>query len=423
MPRTLALICTLLAVGVPAALGEADYIDSSALHQAGLVKFWQLRLPLDAGQEIADAYLVDDQIYLATHDGYVYAVHAQTGANRWKKQITTARYRVRRPCHAGNLTIFVMPPAIAHYDRYTGQPVRRFETRFPTGSAAISDGIRYYVGGIDQRVYAFYLDQDFENWKASAGGQILSRPALLGKHLYFAGDDGSVYACIAANKQFYWRARTAGSITADLAVDDNGVCVATRDNSLYSLAPQDGSRRWRTRFSGPLYEPPVVTPEVVFQYCPEDGVVAINSGTVGVEKRVRWTLADGRQLLTADERLVYVLSRDESILIARLDDGKILHTIPAPGFTMPMPTPSLPALYVASKDGRVFCARKRGVPLVTAEDVREALREPKEPEEQPAETAAETTREPAPEENHLKSKRPGPPIGGKSKVSKEYTGE
>ena len=72
-----------------------------------------------------------------------------------------------------------------------------------------------------------------------------------------------------------------GPITADLAVDDNGVYVASRDHSLYLLDPAFGGLRWRARFSGPLYEPPVVTADTAFQFCAEDGLAAINTGTVG----------------------------------------------------------------------------------------------------------------------------------------------
>lgn len=423
MPQKVALICALLSLSMSAALGEGDYVDSSALHEAGLVKYWQLSLPLQPGQEIADSYLVDDQVYTATRDGYVYAIDAKTGTIRWVKQVTTAGYRVKQPCHDGNIIIFVLPSVFVQYDRYSGRPIRSIETRFPTGSSAISDGFRFYIGGIDQKVYAFYPDQDFEIWKSRANGQIVSRPALLGKHLYFAGDDGSVYACVAKDKQFYWRARRVGSITADLVVDDNGVYVASRDHSLYLLDPAFGGLRWRTRFSGPLYEPPIITPEVVFQYCPDEGLAAINTGTVGVEQRVRWTLPRGRKLLTVDGKRAYVLSRDESILIAGLDDGKILHDVPAPGFTMPMPSPGVAALYMASRDGRVFCARKRGVPIVLAEDIRRALQGPKSTEDESATAAEEQAPGLATEEDHLKSKRPGPPIGGKSKVSKEYTSD
>ena len=228
---------------------------------------------------------------------------------------------------------------------------------------------------------------------------------------------------MAANKRAYWKARVLGSVTANLVVDDNGVYVATRDNALYLLDPSLGGRRWRLLFSGPLYEPPVITPEAVFQYCPDDGVVAINPGTVGVEQRVRWILPRGRQLLTVDERAAYLLSRDESIVVAKLVDGTILHEIPTPGFTMPMSSPDDLALYVASRDGRVFCARKRGVPPVRAAEVQAALRGPGEPADQEAQAAEEGGVRPVAQEDQRKSQRPGPPIGGKSKVSKEYSGD
>ena len=423
MPPKLALIGSLLALAVAPALGAGDFIDSSALHAAGLVKYWQLPLPLRPGQELGFSYLVDDQVYAATRDGYVYAIDARTGAIRWVKQVTTAGYPIRRPCHAGGQTVFVTPPAFTQYDRHSGRPIWNVETRFPTGSAAASDGLRIYIGGIDRRLYAFFPDQDFETWKARAGGPIVSRPVLLGKYLYFAGHDGTVYACVAANKQFYWRARRVGLITADLAANETGVYVASRDHSLYAISPQDGGLLWRTRFSGPLYEPPSLTPEVVYQYCLEDGLAAINAGTVGVEERVRWTLPLGRKLLTADEQAAYVLSRDENILVAKLDDGELLHSIPVPGFTMGMPSPGVAALYLASEDGRIFCARKRGVPVVLAEEVRRASLGPQVAGDQDQDAGEAAGSEAVVGEDLLESKRPGPPIGGKSKVSKEYTGD
>lgn len=423
MPHRHAFICTLLALTVPAALAKADYIDSAALREAGLVKFWQLHLPLQAGQEVADCYLVDDQLYLATQDGYVHALHAHTGAIRWIKQVTTAGYRIRRPCHAGDRAVFVTPSAMMQYDRYTGDPIRRVELRFPAGSAAISDGTRIYVGGIDQRIYAFLLDRDFESWKTHAGGQIVSQPVLRNEHLYFASENGTVWACVARNKAFYWRTRTVGSITADLTLDNENLYVACLDNSLFSFSPDDGSRRWRARFPGPLSEPPALAGDVAVQYCAGDGLTAVNTGTVDVEERVRWILPRGRGLLAAEERLAYVFSRDEEILVARLDDGEILHTIPAPGFTVFVHSPGDLALYVASKDGRVFCARKQGVPPVQAAEVRRALQQPTGPEDQTVEGAGTPTAGQTTEGDQRQSKRPGPPIGGKSKVSKQYTGD
>ncbi len=420
MFRKLATGCTFAVLAVLPALAEADFIAPAALHKAGLTKYWQLRLPLAEGQRLRDAYLVDDQIYAATADGDVFAVHAPTGVLRWRKRVTTAGYRIVRPCHAGNRVIFVLPPAILQYDRYTGDPILRIEPRFPVGSPAISDGILYYVGGIDRKMHAFLLDQDFELWKARAGGQIISQPQRMGKYLYYASDNGNVYACEARNKAFYWRARTQGTITADLVVDKNGVYVAGRDDALYLFDPDVGGLRWMARFSSPLTEPPVVTDKVVFQYSPTDGVVALNTGVVDVNERVRWKVPDARQMLTTieDERAV-LLSRDERLLAVGLDDGQLVATVPAPGFTLPLPSPKGSAVFVASADGRLFCARPLGTPPLTVARMRAALQPPRKAGQQAA-VAKKSAAEPNEGEDILRSKRPGPPIGGKSKVSKKY---
>lgn len=423
MPNKLLATCATLLLLASQALGEADYVDATALRDADLAKYWQLRVPLAPNQQIASAYLVNDQVYLATGDGVVFAIHAPSGALRWRKEITTADYDIRKPCHAGSRVAFVMPPTIAQYDRYTGRPISRIETGFPTGSPAISDGARLFVGGIDYKMYAFPLDLDFEQWKARASGPIVSQPQILGKYLYYASDNGNIYACVAGNKKFYWRTYVHGSVTADLAVDENGVYVAGRDQVLRLLDQAKGGRRWRARFSGPLYEPPVLTKETAFQYCAQDGVAAVNTGTVGVEQRVRWTIPTARKLLTIDGELAYLFSVEESILVADLDDGDIKFTIPTPGFTLPLPSPGLPALYFASTDGRVFCAKKLGAPPLLAADVRKAVERPAADTTPESDAGAEAAEDAAADDDPLATKRSGPPLGGKSKVSKEYTGE
>ncbi len=115
-----------------------------------------------------------------------------------------------------------------------------------------------------------------------------------------------------------------------------------------------------------------------------------------------------------------MLSRDESILVAKLDDGRVMHEIPAPGFTMPMPAPAGTTLWMAGADGRVFCARPRGVPFVRRDDLRRALM-PMGRQAEAAEAAAEPgkpTEEQA--EDYLRGRQIGRPVGGKSKVSKQF---
>ena len=258
----------------PASAADEDYLSSSALAPAGLVKFWQLKLPLEADQRLADAYLVDDQLYLATQDGYVFAVHAHTGAGRWMRRVTAGGFRIKRPAHAGNRVIFNTSTQLLVLDRYSGLARAETELGFPAGSAAVTDGVNIFLGGLNQRFYCFDVDSLFEIWKASTNGPINSAPAVKDGRLYVASDDSGVYACVAANKQFFWQTATTGPNTADLVADAAGVYVASRDLSLYFFDLRFGRIRWRARFSGPLYEPPVLTAGVAYQYCPDDGVVA-----------------------------------------------------------------------------------------------------------------------------------------------------
>ena len=123
------LICALIVVAsaASAALGQADYIAKEALYSAGLAKFWQFQLPLDDEQRIADVYLVDDQLYCATDDGYVLAVHAHTGALRSIKKITDASHRIQRPAHSGGRTIYLSDIVLTQVNRLTGEGIMRRE--------------------------------------------------------------------------------------------------------------------------------------------------------------------------------------------------------------------------------------------------------------------------------------------------------
>jgi outer membrane protein assembly factor BamB len=421
--RTLARLSACLAylaLAVQAASAQ-DYVESEALKSMDLMKYWQVALPLAANQTVTDAYLVDDQIYLATNDGFVYAVHADTGAIRWTREITRNGYRVWRPCHAGDRVAFVTPSGIRQYDRQYGDPIREQRLRFPAGSPAVSDGKRLFLGGVDRRIYAFDVDWDFEIWKLRTGNQIIARPVLFGDGmLAVACDDGGVYACKAANKAMGWVTFTAGANSADLVADKAGVYVASRDNSLYLLDPGTGGKRWRVRMSGPLFEPPVVYGESVFQYCPSDGLVAINATGLTEDERIKWKLANGRSALALDGKKLFALTASQEIARVDAATGDVEHTAAAAGLTLFMPSPSDTAVFLASTDGRVFCARKRGAPPVRAGELRAAMR--LKGEQAASQPAASTIRRAEPLVD-LTPRPVGPPIGGKSKVSKAHAGE
>lgn len=416
------------AAALAAATWGQDYLPSAELYAAGLVKFWQVRLPLEPGQQLVDLYLVDDQLFATTGDGFAYALDAVTGAPRWVKQVTRGGYRLWRPTRAQDRAVFVTPAMVTEFDWYLGTPIRAFPLRYPASSPAASDGSLLFIGGVNQRLYAFAIGTDYERWKVVTSGQVISRPLLHGGILYFASDSGHVFACKPASKRKVWVRRPGGAVTADLAADENGVYVASRDNSLYLLEAGAGGTRWRARLSGPLLEPPALTPSVVYQYCADDGLVAINTAGLGEVDRIRWKLPEGRRLLTVNDTLAYVLTRDEQIAAVRILDGAVVHRIAATGFGLSVSVPGEKVLFLAAPDGRLFCARDAKAPLVTREQVLAALRAgtgPRQPagaQAASAPAAEETPPQPPAAQDALSSSDTGPPLGGKSKVSRSYSG-
>lgn len=419
--RLTCMILGLAILTVFAGRADEDYLPAEEL-DGSLKRYWQLQLPCDPGWILRDLYLVDDQLYAAGEDGYVYAIDAATGAIRWGKQITRSGYRVWRPCHAGDRTIFVTPASVSQYDRRYGRPLRRFDLRFPAAGPAASDGVYFYVGGLDRRFYAFHVDQDFETWKFVTAGPAPGAAAVENGALYVASEDGGVYSCTSGRLR-RWIVRTSGANSANVAVDGSGVYVASQDRSLYLFEKNTGGRRWRARLSSPLDEPPVTTPEVAYQYSKDDGVVALEVGARADEERARWTLPEGRSLLTVHEKKAYVLSTTGEILVVDERGGAITQRILAPGFTVFAPSPANATVYVASSDGRIFCARPGAAAPLQAADVVAAITEPIKPLELAAGDEPTPEELPAAPGEALESDLKLPPIGGKSKVTRSFFGE
>jgi hypothetical protein len=251
-------------------------------------------------------------------------------------------------------------------------------------------------------------------------GPISSTPVVRENMIYLANDVGGLYACTHDKKAILWETTLRDQVSADLVVSDAGVFAACRDFSLYLVDLRYGSVIWRVRLAGPLYEPPVLTQDTAYQYCSADGVVAIDLTLVGpFEERTRWKVAGGRAMLTNYSGRTFVLTQHESIAVADSQTGEIETTIPATGFAFGLSWPDEHTVLVASPDGRIFCARPLGIPPLQKDDVIAALRLGG-PEAAPASLVRATSQPTSKNEDALRTKRREAPVGGKSKVTREF---
>lgn len=406
----------LMAAAAIPAIAQVDFIAADPLREAGFMKYWQLQLPLEPHQEVADVFYVDDQVYVSTNDGYVFAIHADTGVVRWLRPVTRSGYRIKRPLHIGEVVVFSTPTGLLELDRRVGDSIRHIDLPFTQGSGPATDGALIIVGGIDRRCYAYAAQTGLLVWKFSTNGSIFSTPALLGDNMYIASGDGAIYCAERKNKRFRWQAVTFGSVDADLVATDAGIFAAGTDNTLYLFDPSFGEVRWRYRFSGPLYDSPVVIGSTCYQYCEGDGLVSLNVDVLDVQDRMRWVLPKGRSVITADEKRLYVLTVDGTVIAVDPANGETKATIPVSGFTMPLENIGARTIALAGRGGRVFFARPIGTSLAKVGDLRAALLPPG------AANAATTqpTAKNAAERDPLASARTSTPMGGKSNVSKDY---
>ena len=380
----LAVAASLL--GPAKAAGGSPLVNDAALQQAGLVKFWEARLPLAAKDGIRDAYLVDEALYVASIGGSFFSLKADVGLLRWGAKLTEADYRIYPPAHlregdgAGPVVI-PTTTAIFIYDRFSGDLKHRFAPEFAIGSAAVGFDDKLFLGGADGRFYSLRVDPRFperpiKRWEVLAGGPVTATPILYDRDsLLFASQSGSVFSCLAGDKTFRWSFRAEGAINGDPAVDDSGVYVASTDRSLYKLHRGIGTILWRARFPRPLTEGPTVVAQMVYQYCPDHGLTALDAMT----GREKWRIEDGRSLAAHSANGDVVFTTGNLLQVVHHENGEVLATVEAPLVLKAVSNTRDGSVYLLGRDGRVLCIRLDDVPYLRRQQVmaaRELLNQP-----------------------------------------------
>jgi outer membrane protein assembly factor BamB len=118
-------------------------------------------------------------------------------------------------------------------------------------------------GSEDGTVYAVDADTGQERWRVSAGGAVVSSPALVGDVVALGSDDGTVYGLDPASGRQRWTYRAGGPVEAPVVVGDGGILyVASRDGALAALDPTACqlacTATWETKVGSLLRQPPAI---------------------------------------------------------------------------------------------------------------------------------------------------------------------
>lgn len=279
----------------------------------------------------------DVTVYVGTNDGWVVAVDATEGTERWRA--TTAE-SVLASLAVADGTVYAASTDGALYALATADGAQRWRTQLADGLNAepAVAGDTVLVGDLEGGVTALSTADGSERWSFRTNGQVWTAPVVADGHIYVGTDEGVLYALVgrstdadtpsgsvsgapmaqygAAGSGYttdetgpsrtlgvQWRFNTGGRVGGVVAVVDGTIYVTSGDGALYAVTPT-GRQRWRHRTDDPADATPAVADGTVYFG------VGLNGTTlyaVGPDGSQRWSTevdADGRpngRVVVADE--------------------------------------------------------------------------------------------------------------------------
>jgi outer membrane protein assembly factor BamB len=200
--------------------------------------------PVFAGLAVAG-----NRVIFAGTDNKVYAVDAVTGKLVWEFAVGSHVWAT--PLVANN-TVYIgtLGHRLIALDAETGELRWTFDQ--PKGALAgkpVLSGDVIYVGSFDGHLYAVDAQSGSLRWSFNANNWVWSGPAVVGDTLYLGDLGGNVYALDAATQKFVWQPfQAGGAVRATPLYSDGVLYVGTDNGALYALDAATGKERWAQPF-------------------------------------------------------------------------------------------------------------------------------------------------------------------------------
>ncbi|MCG3138768.1 MAG: Outer membrane protein assembly factor BamB [Phycisphaerae bacterium] len=384
-----------------------ELVAPAELEQLGYYKYWNVQLPLIEDEHIVNFYLVKENLYCTSNMSVLYAVHADIGTLRWAIKlggpgtVIFEPYRVQA-FFGQSLTLVTTTHGVHWLDTATGKEVARENLNFVPVAGAVSDGVRFYVPGLDRNMHSRRFIpvgqalQIIENWRVATEGLTYTPPKLWGGGLFWINEDGRIRACFAENKQRLWVFNAAAPNKAGLFVDSTGLFFGSTDYHLYKLDVMNGKPLWRYRVPNQMNAAPIVIGESVYQMVENNGVYALDVNTGDL----LWQHPLVTSFISAPADRVNWYTQLGDIVSVDPHNGVVRGQIYAGEVELIAGNTNSGAMYLGNRSGHILCAQQNNVPYLRFEQL---LITPGSPaaEPTPATPAATQTDEQAQQEEDL----------------------
>jgi outer membrane protein assembly factor BamB len=314
---------------------------------------------------VESLYLRDELLIVYTHNHDAYSLARDGLVMQSLAEVSTPGARVGPPIVFQNSIIYPTNSSLQIYS-HSGKKLRDIDLHRALGSPLIGNGSILYMGVDTEhtgRVVAIDPDRPALpiRWEFLTDSGISAAPAYCNGILYIGTEAGEVIAAQdqggATQPLGIFRFNTAGGIVADLKADDYGVYVASTDTKLYCLDPNTGHIKWQYYAQHPLTASPVVTGTRIYQPVPDVGLVALNKTEGPNDRQPLWIADNVAQILSEDNRCVYVRMTDNSIAAIDKQTGEQLFASHRRDFAAFATNTRDATIYAATADGKIYAIR------------------------------------------------------------------
>lgn len=198
------------------------------------------------------------KVFIGTPSGFVYAVDAETGEEKWKFEVGGAISGA--PVIDGNKVYIGTEGGEEDFyclDVNTGNLIWKQLVSWVWGSANVSDGL-VYVPGVDGYVYCLEGETGAIVWRYRTERSTCSEPLIIGEHVYFGSWDHYLYKFNKKTGEYIWKYQLSGGSDSGSPISGEGkIFLPVGGGTFRCLNPETKTVEWTPQLTGKMYN---VTP-------------------------------------------------------------------------------------------------------------------------------------------------------------------
>lgn len=340
----------------PAAAQLLVRYEDAARH--GLERAWFAQVPLDPSRTRATAWLLYfDTLYCVTDAGVVTALDAETGAERWSRQIGRPGEPAFGPDANEDFLGVVSGTTLYMLHREDGRTEwSRQLGSAPSSGPALSKTFAF-VALVTGRIEGYRLNDAKEQpWYFLSRGRTHLRPTTTGRVVSWPTSEGYLYVSDANDPRVLFRLETNADIVTSPAEREPYIYIASLDGYLYALDEMTGREQWRYSTGYPIMSSPAIVEAHAYVASIEPVLHCLDAKT-GAQL---WTLPGASHFATEGKSRVYASDRLGNLLVVDTETGALLGELRTAEGLSTLVNDQTDRIFMVNDRGLVQCLREIG---------------------------------------------------------------